>query len=152
MDKFSTEIFGYNKKEVHEFVNDTVSRTEEWIKRLEEADFERKRLLEEINQYKANEETLRLALESAIRNQDIVKKNAYHEAEAIVNHAKNIERQAKENADRILSYAIVRSEKIENRSTMMKNHIEKSKNQLRTIMEQHEDIILQMEDIEYDNY
>lgn len=152
MDKFSTEVFGYNKKEVHEFVNDMVSRTEEWIKRLEEAEKERKHLLEEINQYKANEETLRLALESAIKNQDIVKKNAYHEAEIIVNHAKDIERQAKENADKIVSYAIARSEKIENRSTMMKNHIEKSKNQLRTIMEQHEDIILQMEDMEDDYY
>ena len=127
-----------------------VNRTEEWIKRLEEAEKERKILLDEVNQYKANEETLRLALENAIRNQDIVKKSAYHEAEMIVNNAKNIERQAKENADRIVSYAIARSEKIENKNAMMKNHIEKSKNQLRTIMEQHEDIILQMEDIEID--
>ncbi len=150
MDKFSTEIFGYNKKEVNQFVGEMVNRTEEWIKRLEEAEKERKILLDEVNQYKANEETLRLALENAIRNQDIVKKSAYHEAEMIVNNAKNIERQAKENADRIVSYAIARSEKIENKNAMMKNHIEKSKNQLRTIMEQHEDIILQMEDIEID--
>ena len=147
MDKFSTEIFGYNKKEVNQFVGEMVNRTEEWIKRLEEAEKERKILLDEVNQYKANEETLRLALENAIR---IVKKSAYHEAEMIVNNAKNIERQAKENADRIVSYAIARSEKIENKNAMMKNHIEKSKNQLRTIMEQHEDIILQMEDIEID--
>lgn len=150
MDKFSTEIFGYNKKEVNQFVGEMVNRTEEWIKRLEEAEKERKILLDEVNQYKANEETLRLALENAIRNQDIVKKSAYHEAEMIVNNAKNIERQAKENADRIVYYAIARSEKIENKNAMMKNHIEKSKNQLRTIMEQHEDIILQMEDIEID--
>ena len=150
MDKFSTEIFVYNKKEVNQFVGEMVNRTEEWIKRLEEAEKERKILLDEVNQYKANEETLRLALENAIRNQDIVKKSAYHEAEMIVNNAKNIERQAKENADRIVSYAIARSEKIENKNAMMKNHIEKSKNQLRTIMEQHEDIILQMEDIEID--
>ena len=150
MDKFSTEIFGYNKKEVNQFVGEMVNRTEEWIKRLEEAEKERKILLDEVNKYKANEETLRLALENAIRNQDIVKKSAYHEAEMIVNNAKNIERQAKENADRIVSYAIARSEKIENKNAMMKNHIEKSKNQLRTIMEQHEDIILQMEDIEID--
>lgn len=141
MDKFGIELFGYNKKQVSQFVFDVVKRTEKWVERLESSDKERKALEEQIIQYQENEKKLKLALENSIRNQEIAKKNSLIDAERII-------QEAKDNADRIILDSINRSEELERKIEKLEHDLRKFKNQLRTIAEQQIDIVEEIEDLE----
>lgn len=141
MDRFGREIFGYKREDVNQLVKETIEKTEELLRKVEEQKQQIEILENQTIHYQEREKKLSVYLEESAGNPEQIKENAEIEAQRIVKEAQN-------NADRIISDALVRSEKLELKSITIERSIRKLKNQLRTIIEQQVDIIEQMEDLE----
>ena len=105
MEKFSYEANGYNRREVNDFVNDVITQTEGIITKCKEQREEIKKLKEELNHYRAIENTLKDAVMKAEMAGDNIKKMAREESNMLITDAKH-------NASRIVNEALLKAEKI----------------------------------------
>ena len=141
MKKFSRSIHGYNVNEVNRFVDDVIRRVEAIIKEEEsikkellDKDAKIKELETTIENHKNIERELNSRVNISLDERDYIKKLAISERDAIIN-------DARKNANRIISDALIRAEKTEYEAQILKKNIALFKSKVRTMLNQHLDII-----------
>jgi len=131
MDNFNLSEFGYNKKEVNDFVEYVIKKTEDNILTIKNQNEEISKLQEELSYYKKYSSTI-----DSFSNQN--RELALKEANLIV-------QEAKDNANKIVNDALLKARKIEIEKEALNKSIKLYKKKIRnTLIEQLEMI----EDIE----
>lgn len=140
MNKFSLEANGYNRAEVNKFIDDVITQTESIINRVKKQAKEIKDLKEELNKYKAMEETMKNSIyKSEIAGNDI-KRQAIEESKLII-------ADAKRNASRIVNDALIRSEKIELKVEVLERNMRIFKKKLKLIVEQQLSVVEEIDEL-----
>ena len=106
MRKFSTAMYGYDKKEVSNFVDDVIREYENVLNKLKDRDRQIALLNENLKKYENLESTLNKAVILAEESSSQIKNVARNEAKSIVE-------TAKKNASYIVNDALIKAEKIE---------------------------------------
>lgn len=148
MKEFARTANGYDPAEVNRFLDQVIDHIErmindiknkdEAIRKLEADNKEVDALKEKLEHYKGIEQTLNSAVMMAQKISDQIKNNAYLERDLIIE-------EAKRNANRIVNEALLRAEKIEMESAMLKRNVNLFKRKLRSIIE---DQLALVDDIE----
>lgn len=149
MKKFNKTFRGYNPKEVNAFLDEVIVKLEKIIsdskKKDEIAIAKDKTIIElqnELNRYKQIERTLNSTITNAQANNDRIRYIAKEESDAIIN-------ESRKNANRIISDALNRAEKVQYRAEMLKKNINMYKKRMKTMLEQQLDLINDMDSDEY---
>lgn len=145
MEKFSKTLHGYNPREVNIFLDDVIVQVDKMVKKLETRDIailklqkENQALLEQIERYRAVEATMNKTIVVAQDSGEQIRRIAKQESDIILNEARS-------NANRIVSDALIRAEKAEFDTARLKKNISISKKKLRNDIES---ILDMVDDIE----
>lgn len=148
MNKFSKTLRGYNPSEVNKFVDEVIVQVEEMINQLKEKenliiqkDNEINVLKERLEHYETIEGTLNKAILAAEEASDSIKKAARQESSMILE-------EAKRNANRIINEALLRAEKTEFETSMLRKNINVFKRRLKDILESQLETIDEIETLE----
>lgn len=141
MEKFSKEFQGYSKKEVDDFIEDTIKRVELVLEKMKKQETEIGLLKKELEHYREIETSLNKVLENVESTSNNMKRMAQYESNLILQEAKG-------NANRIVNEALMRAEKIENEKNRAEKNLKVFKNRLRTIVEQQLDVVEEIEQLE----
>ncbi len=141
MEKFNYEPNGYNRKEVNQFISDVIDETEGIIKKCRAQQQEIEKLKMELAHYKNMENGIKDAIVRAEVTADNIKKIAREEAGIIVADSKN-------NASRIVNEALLKAEKIENRSELLEKNMKIFKRKLKIIMDQQQAVVEEIDELE----
>ena len=141
MEKFSYEQNGYNRREVNQFVEDVIKRTEGIIVRCQEQTKQIEKLSAELKHYQTMEQTLKQAIVNAEVTSDNIKRMAREESELIVTDAKH-------NANRIVNEALLKAEKIEQDADTLAKNMKIFKRKLKIIVEQQMAVVDEIETLE----
>ena len=165
MEKFSHEFNGYNKREVNQFLNNTITELEGIIQKGEMRDqkmqqqsqvieeqnrrlVEQNTIIQDLNNqlvhYKSIETTLQKAIYNAEEASSNMKRMAQEEANLIID-------EAKQNASRIVNDALIRAEKIELKTDTAERNLRIFKNRLKAIVEQQEAVVQEIEVLELED-
>lgn len=141
MEKFKRSFNGYNIDEVNEFIDDVIKRVESILKEEEQIkneirnkDLRIRELEASIEHYKSLEQQLNTSILTAQESGEYIKRLAKSERDAIIN-------DARKNANRIISDALIRAEKTEYEAQILKKNIALFKSKVRTMLNQQLDII-----------
>jgi len=141
MKKFNRSFNGYNVNEVNAFLDDVIRRVESIIKEEEQIkrelinkDAKIKELENALLHYKSIEQELNSSIINAQESGEYIKRLAKSERDAIIN-------DARKNANRIISDALLRAEKTEYEAQVLKKNIALYKNKVRMMLNQQLDII-----------
>ena len=141
MKKFKRSFNGYNIDEVNEFIDDVIKRVESILKEEEQIkseirnkDLRIRELEASIEHYKNIEKELNTSIIAANESGEYIKRLAKSERDAIIN-------DARKNANRIISDALIRAEKTEYEAQILKKNIALFKSKVRTMLNQQLDII-----------
>lgn len=141
MQKFRRSLNGYNVEEVNTFFDNVIKQVESILKEqqkvkidITERDKKIKELENIVKRYKSLEYQLNSSLLQAEENKEYIKRIAKSEGDAIIS-------EARKNANRIISDALIRAEKTEYETQMLKKNINLFKNRVRTMLNQQMDII-----------
>lgn len=141
MKKFNRSFNGYNIDEVNAFIDDVIKRVESILKEEEQIkieirdkDLRIKDLETQIEQYKLEQNKLNASIISAQESGEYIKRLAKNERDAIIN-------DARKNANRIISDALIRAEKTEYETQVLRKNIALFKNRARTMLNQQLDLI-----------
>lgn len=141
MDKFKRSLNGYNVDEVNAFIDDVIKKVETIIKEEEEIkneiknkDLKIKELENLVEHYKNIEKEMNTSIITAQESGEYIKRLAKSERDAIIN-------DARKNANRIISDALIRAEKTEYKTELLRKNIISYKNRVRTMLNQQLDII-----------
>ena len=141
MKKFKRSFNGYNIDEVNEFIDDVIKRVESILKEEEQIkngirnkDIRIRELEASIEHYKSLEQQLNTSIITAQESGEYIKRLAKSERDAIIN-------DARKNANRIISDALIRAEKTEYEAQILKKNIALFKSKVRTMLNQQLDII-----------
>ena len=136
MKKFNRSFNGYNVDEVNAFIDDVIKRVESILKEEEQIkreirskDLKIKDLETIIEHYKSLENQLNTSLVTAQESGEYIKRLAKSERDAIIN-------DARKNANRIVSDALIRAEKTEYEAQVLKKNITLFKNKVRVMLNQ----------------
>ncbi len=141
MEKFSYEANGYNRNEVNQFIIDVIKETEGIMTKVKSQNNEISSLKRELEHYKNLENTLKNAIIKAEETSDNIKRIAREESEMIITDAKH-------NASRIVNEALLKAEKIENKSEILEKNVKIFKRKLKIIMEQQKAVVDEIEVLE----
>lgn len=148
MEKFSKTLNGYNPKEVNAFLDDVIMKIEHMVTNIKKKELEIIELKsqittaqEQINRYKDIETTLNKTILAAQDSGEQIRRIARHESEIIINDARN-------NANRIINDALVKSEKAEYEVQLMRRNANVFKKRLRGIIESQLELIDDIEVLE----
>jgi cell division initiation protein len=148
MNKFSKTLRGYNPSEVNKFVDEVIVQVEEMINQLKEKENliiqkgnEINVLKERLEHYETIEGTLNKAILAAEEASDSIKKAARQESSMILE-------EAKRNANRIINEALLRAEKTEFETSMLRKNINVFKRRLKDILESQLETIDEIETLE----
>jgi len=150
MKKFSRSFNGYNVNEVNRFLDDIINRVESIIR--EEEQIKREiidknnkinELEKSIEYYKSIENRVNSSIITAQDNAEYIKRLANSERDAIIN-------DARKNANRIISDALIRAEKTEYEAQLLKKNVSLFKSKVRIMLNQQIDIIDDLDKIELD--
>lgn len=162
MEKFSRELNGYNKEEVTQFLNDTISQVEGMIqkiqdqadklqaanqklqdqnRRLQEQERVIHSLNDKINENRPSPEALEKAILMAQETADNMKLLAKKEANGILQDAKH-------NANRIVNDALIRAERIELKADTLERNVRIFKKKMKSVIEQQMAVVDEIEDLE----
>lgn len=146
MEKFSYEANGYNRNEVNRFVGDVIRETEGIITRVRKQNIEIEELKKELQHYREIEDNLKTEIIKTNTDDEIdnIKKLAREESEMIV-------RNAKSNASRIVNEALLKAEKIETKADLLERNMRIFKKKLKSIMEQQQAVIEEIEILELED-
>ena len=128
MKKFGTSLYGYNKKDVNDFVAEVIKEYEAMLNNLKSVNEDNKRLLAENERYKDMQGSFNKAILVAEDASNQIKKMAKDEYKSIVE-------EAKKNASRIVNEALIRANKIESDSEDLRRKIIFLKRRLRQEIE-----------------
>ena len=152
MKEFARTANGYDPSEVNAFLDQVIDQIEKIvgelkakdakIKELEEKGTDVDKIREKLEQYQRMENTLNNAILMAQKTSDQNKANAYRESELIVD-------EAKKNANRIVNEALLRAEKIEMESAMLKRNVTLFKRRLRGLIEQQLEMVDDIEKVDF---
>lgn len=139
MEKFTYEKNGYNRSEVNKFIQDIINETEAIITRCKLQAKEIDLLTKEVNRYKDLDMGLNELVKKVEENATKSKIMAEAEAEKIIT-------KAKDNANRIVNEALIKTEKLEDTSRELERNIKRLKIRINSIIEEQKSII---DDIEF---
>lgn len=141
MRKFKRSFGGYDVNEVNTFVDGVIKQVEIILKEearikqdITSKDLRIKELEEAVEKYQNVERQLNASILRAEENGEYLKRLAKTEGDAIIN-------EARKNANRIISDALIRAEKTEYETQMLKKNISLFKSRVRTMLNQQLDII-----------
>ena len=141
MRKFKRSFNGYDVNEVNAFLDDIIRRVESIIREEERIkvditnkDNKIKDLEKELDYYKSIENDLSSSINQARESSDYIKRLANSERDAIIS-------DARKNANRIISDALLRAEKTEFQAQTLRKNINLFKSRVRTMLNQQLDII-----------
>lgn len=152
MEQFTRTAHGYDPDQVNAFLDKVINHVEKLvdelkakdarIKELEETVKSTSDLKERVAQYERMESTLNKAIFMAQKTSDQIKANGYRESELIVD-------EAKKNANRIINEALLRAEKIDMESAMLKRNVTLFKRRLKGIIEQQLEMVNDIEKVDF---
>ena len=141
MQKFKRSFNGYNVDEVNSFIDGIIKKVELIIKEEQKIkndiiskDNRIKELENTVLKYQNMERQLNASILNAQESGEYIKRVAKSESDAIIN-------DARKNANRIISDALLRAEKTEYEAQLLKKNINLFKSRVRTMLNQQLDII-----------
>jgi len=141
MDKFKRSLNGYNIEEVNAFIDDIIKKVEAILEEekqikheIQLKDIKIKDLEQVVEHYKGIEKQMNTSIITAEESGEYIKRLAKSERDAIIE-------DARKNANRIISDALIRAEKIEYKTELLRKNIVSYKNRVRTMINQQLDII-----------
>ena len=147
MEKFKRSINGYNIDEVNAFIDDVITKVELIIteeKKIKNDIVIKEKKIRELEEailrYQNMENQLHTSLLNAEQNGEYIKKVAKSEGNAIIS-------EAKRNANRIISDALIRAEKTEHETQMLKNNISLFKSKVKSMLNEQLEIVDKIDDI-----
>ena len=147
MEKFKRSINGYNIDEVNAFIDDVITKVELIIteeKKIKHDIVIKEKKIRELEdailRYQNMENQLHTSLLNAEQNGEYIKKVAKSEGNAIIS-------EAKRNANRIISDALIRAEKTEHETQMLKNNISLFKSKVKSMLNEQLEIVDKIDDI-----
>ena len=147
MAKFKRSINGYNIDEVNAFIDDVITKVELIIteeKKIKNDIVIKEKKIRELEdailRYQNMENQLHTSLLNAEQNGEYIKKVAKSEGNAIIS-------EAKRNANRIISDALIRAEKTEHETQMLKNNISLFKSKVKSMLNEQLEIVDKIDDI-----
>ena len=147
MEKFKRSINGYNIDEVNAFIDDVITKVELIIteeKKIKNDIVIKEKKIHELEdailRYQNMENQLHTSLLNAEQNGEYIKKVAKSEGNAIIS-------EAKRNANRIISDALIRAEKTEHETQMLKNNISLFKSKVKSMLNEQLEIVDKIDDI-----
>lgn len=145
MEKFKRSLNGYNVDEVNAFIDDVIKKVELIIeeekkikKDIISKDKQIASLQETILRYKEMEQQLNASILNAEKNGEYIKRVAKFESDAII-------REAKKNANRIVSDALIRAEKTEYETEVLKKNVNLFKSKIRVMLTNQLEIVDEMD-------
>lgn len=152
VEKFNRTLRGYDPDEVNRFLDQVIGQVEGLIKELkvkntrigelEAIEQENIQLRQKIALYERTEATLNKALVMAQKTSDQMRMSARSESEAIIH-------DAKQNASRIVSEALMKAEQAENEANMIKHNVIVFKRRLKEIVEAQMEVVDEIEKVEF---
>ncbi len=147
MEKFKRSINGYNIDEVNAFIDDVITKVELIIteeKKIKNDIVIKEKKIRELEdailRYQNMENQLHTSLLNAEQNGEYIKKVAKSEGNAIIS-------EAKRNANRIISDALIRAEKTEHETQMLKNNISLFKSKVKSMLNEQLEIVDKIDNI-----
>lgn len=140
MEKFNKEFHGYNKVEVNNFLDKIILEYENLLNKLKSSDNENKNLKDKIEHYEKIEKTLNRAIFTAESKCDQIKTLAREESELIVD-------DAKKNANRIISEALMKAERAENEAVRIRRNVAIFKRKIKSIIEAQLEVVGELDNI-----
>ena len=147
MEKFKRSINGYNIDEVNAFIDDVITKVELIIteeKKIKNDIVIKEKKIRELEdailRYQNMENQLHTSLLNAEQNGEYIKKVAKSEGNAIIS-------EAKRNANRIISDALIRAEKTEHETQMLKNNITLFKSKVKSMLNEQLEIVDKIDNI-----
>ena len=147
MEKLKRSINGYNIDEVNAFIDDVITKVELIIteeKKIKNDIVIKEKKIRELEdailRYQNMENQLHTSLLNAEQNGEYIKKVAKSEGNAIIS-------EAKRNANRIISDALIRAEKTEHETQMLKNNISLFKSKVKSMLNEQLEIVDKIDDI-----
>lgn len=141
MRKFKRSIAGYDVNEVNAFVDDVIRKVENIIKEEEkikrdiyDKNTKIKELEATLEKYKIMENNLNNSILEAKNNVEYIKRVAKSEGDAIIS-------EARKNANRIISDALIRAEKTQYEAELLKKNVNLFKSRVRVMLNQQLDLI-----------
>lgn len=141
MRKFKRSIAGYDVNEVNAFVDDVIRKVENIIKEEEkikrdiyDKDTKIKELEATLEKYKIMENNLNNSILETQNNVEYIKRVAKSEGDAIIS-------EARKNANRIISDALIRAEKTQYEAELLKKNVNLFKSRVRVMLNQQLDLI-----------
>jgi len=141
MKKFNNSFNGYDKAEVHRFINEVAAQYESMLSNLKERDAEIQQLKNELIRYQNMENTLNRALLVAEESSNQIKRIARDESKGIVD-------EAKRNASRIVNDALIKAERVEMDAESLKRKVSSFKRRLKQAIEEQLELVDNLDDIE----
>lgn len=158
MEKFSRVLRGYDPDEVNAFLDQIIKQVEAMVNESKVKDAKIASLSEQVSgmneemanvnhlkeklaQYERIEGTLNRAIIMAQKTSDQIKSTAHRESEIILE-------DAKKNASRIVNEALLKAEKTEAETAMLRRNINVFKRKLKDIIESQLEIVEDIEKVE----
>ena len=139
VNRFSTNIQGYNKEEVNAFVHEVTLEYESMLNKLKKSCQVIEDLQNEMKHYKELESSLNRAILIAEESTNNIKKAAFEESKVIVEDARR-------NANRVLNNALMKAEKIESEAASLQRRVATYKRRFRELVEDQLDEIDKFDD------
>lgn len=128
VNRFSTNIQGYNKEEVNAFVREVTLEYESMLNKLKKSCQVIEDLQNEMKHYKELEASLNRAILIAEESTNNIKKAAFEESKVIVEDARR-------NANKLLNNALVKAERIESEAASLQRRVAVYKRRFRELVE-----------------
>ncbi len=143
MKKFDTVFRGYDKAQVHQFLDNVIKNYELLLDKSKKTEEENKLLKEQIAYYQRIEDTMNRAIYTAESAGDQIKSSARREANTLINDARR-------NANRIINDALLKAERAQNHADQLKRNTNILKRRLRQIIENQLEVIEEMDKVDFD--
>ncbi len=143
MRRFTTTISGYDKNEVHSFVNEVTREYESMLTKLKDRDLKIRNLEDQLKKYESMEQTLKRAIFVAEDASNQIKRIARDESRTIVE-------DAKKNASRIINDALIKAEKTEIEADELRRKIKLYKRRIKEVLEEQLDMVDDIDKIPFE--
>ena len=138
MDNFNQSQMGYDKKEVNEFVDYVIKKTEENIDTIKNQNEEIRRLNLELERYKKLESSYQYLNTQTEYTTTEIKRLAEQQADLII-------KEAKDNSSKIVNDALIKAQKIQNDKELLNKNITICKKKIRNALMEQLDLIEEIE-------
>lgn len=145
MKKFSVVFRGYDKNEVNNTLNEIIKNYEVLLNKSKATETQNQQLKEKLEHYEKLESTLNKAIFTAEDACEKIKSIARKESEAMI-------MEAKRNSNRIINDALMKAEKVEDDTEILKRNIKIFKRRLKTIIESQLEVIDEIDELDLNKY